>query len=276
VFDSLLLASSLYLEHQTGELAGMYNVALKPSYTIGTRDELVIADIPDWHNRADVYVLYGSALVDNGARRGPEFLEVRGTLSSLYTLYNSRDVLTFNTGPTFNFAYPLHHYASYVNPETNVPYANEENEKIDNEQLLGWNFNISVKYDKSRTSIDNVLYVLGNRIGPNLLAYQPAASVGVQHEIFLMGNVENPGLSLFVDMDFWFARKAHTAYFNSHDGLGATKRELFISYGTHYYLTKDTMLYLDVHGYNNLNRGSSATTPSDFRDGFLLGIEHRF
>jgi hypothetical protein len=279
MLDSLLVASNLFLEHHTGELAGMNNVILKPSYVLGTRLDLSFKSNPDWHNLIDVYGIYGTALVDGGTggkETGKEFLELRGDIASLYTLYNHEDVLTFNTGPTFSFAYPLHSYPSLVNPNTNTPYANEENEKQSREYLLGWDFNINVNYDKSASSIHNIIYLTGQRIGPNLLSYEPVVGLDIHHEIFLAGTVRDPKLSLFANMDFWFARKAGVGYLNSHDGLGATKRELLLSYGVQYYTAKKTRLYLEVHGYNNLNRGTSTTLPQGFRDGFILGIEQKF
>jgi hypothetical protein len=91
-----------------------------------------------------------------------------------------------------------------------------------------------------------------------------------------LGTQARPRLSFFANVQFWFARKAKARLFNSHDGIGATKRELYLSYGINYSISDKTAIYLESYGYNNLNRGSSTTDPKGFRDGAIVGIQHTF
>lgn len=277
MLDILSLVSTLYLENRTGQLAGMGNVILQPSYIVGTRNDLTFTAFPNWHNHVDLSAIYGSALIDRtAAATGQGLQEIRGKVSSLYTVYNSDDILTFNTGIYSLLAYPMHHYPPYINPAINAEYAAEENEALTKEALVGWDFNIDVNYDKSVSSLHNIVYFDGKRIGPNLLTYQPALGFDWHHEIFLLGTTVTPKLSLFADAQFWFAKKANVGLLNVHDGIGATKRELYLSYGVNYSITSKTAIYLESYGFNNLNRGRSATDPTGFRDGSVIGIRYTF
>jgi hypothetical protein len=65
-------------------------------------------------------------------------------------------------------------------------------------------------------------------------------------------------------------------YFNSHDGLGGTKREIDLSYGLGYDFTRDTNLTVMSYGYNNLNRGNSSAVPVGFKDGLSVTLSHNF
>lgn len=275
MLNFLTLISTLYLDHSTGELAGMNNVVLNPSFVLGSRNEVTLYQYPNWHNNVDIYAIYGSALAGREST-GQGFQELRGKVTSLYTFYNNDDILTFNTGLYGLFAHPFNHYLPYVDPTTNMEYAAEENEKISEESLVGWDFNFDVNYDKSASSFHNILYLSGKRIGPNLLAYQPVLGFDWRHEIFILGTQARPKLSFFANLQFWFARKAGAKYFNIHDGIGATKRELYLSYGINYFISNNTEIYVQSYGYNNLNRGSSTTNPKGFRDGAIFGIQHTF
>jgi hypothetical protein len=133
-----------------------------------------------------------------------------------------------------------------------------------------------VNYDKSSSSFHNIFYFYGKRIGPNILAYQPVLGFDWRHEIFILGTKARPSLSFFANLQFWFARKAMTKLLNTHDGIGATKRELYLSYGMNYFISRKTAVYVESYGYNNLNRGSSTTDPKGFRDGAMIGIQHTF
>jgi hypothetical protein len=275
VLDLLSLVSTLYLDHYTGELAGMSNVILRPSFVLGTRNEATFTKFPNWHNSVDLYAIYGSALAGRETT-GQAFQEVRGKVTSLYTFYDNDDILTFNTGLYSLLAHSLHNYSPYIDPATNTEYAAEENEKIGKEELFGWDFNFDVNYDKSASSFHNIFYFSGKRIGPNILAYQPVLGFDWRQEIFILGTKALPRLSFFANLQFWFARKASAKLFNSHDGIGVTKRELYLSYGVNYFVSEKTAIYAQSYGYNNLNRGSSTTDPNGFRDGAIVGIQHTF
>ena len=275
MLDFLTLISTLYLDHYTGELAGMNNVVLNPNFVLGSRSEVTLNQYPNWRNNVDLYAIYGRTLAGHETNE-QGFQELRGKVTSLYTFYNNDDILTFNTGLYGLFAHPFNHYSPLVNPTTNIEYAAEENEKISEESLIGWDFNFDVNYDKSASSFHNILYLSGKRIGPNLLAYQPVLGFDWRHEIFILGTQARPKLSLFANLQFWFARKAAAKFFNMHDGIGATKRELYLSYGVNYFISNNTEIFVQSYGYNNLNRGSSTTDPKGFRDGAIVGIQHTF
>jgi len=276
MLDMLSLVSMLYFERVNGEMAGLNNVVLKPQYELGTHNELTFNAIPKWHNDLDFYALYGKALIDGGDTTPNELLEVRGKITSLYTVYNDHDILTFNTGLYALLAYPTHNYPPYNDPSGNKEYAVEESEKIHKEDLFGLDFNFKIDYNKSASSFHNILYFSGERIAPNLLGYRPVLGFDWRYEMFFLGTKDHPKLSFFANTQFWFAKKANVKLFNSHDGVGATKRELYLNYGVNYFFSPKTTFYLETYAYNNLNRGSSETDPSGFRDGFDFGMTYKF
>ncbi len=275
MFDIITLLSTLYIDHYTGELAGLRNVILEPQYIVGMRNEIDLSAIPDWHTSVDLYGIYGSAKTGDG-NVGSEIQEIRGKITSLYTLYNKDDIFTLDTGLYSLFAHPLHHYLPYRDPDPNVEYAEDENERLASEFLVGWDISLATRYDKINSSLHNILFISGQKMAPNLLAYVPSLGFDWSNEIFLLGTVDQPKLSFVMDFKFWFARKADVKLFNSHDGIGGTKREFYLSYGINYWVGKKTELSLKSYGYNNLNRGDGVSSPKDFRDGAVLGIAYTF
>lgn len=276
LFRTKPVVSTVYFERNSGELAGMKNTILKPKYVLGTHNHIRFKALPDWHNSIDLRGYFGTVLSANEQMSEEGWQEIRGRIHSLYNLYNNSDVLFFNTGLYGLLAFPLHDDAPYVNPATNVAYAESEDKKLDREVLLGWDMNFDVKYDKSLSSFHNILYLTGKRVGPNLLAYRPALGFDWRHEVFFVGTKEQPKFSFFANIQFWFAKKADTSFFNTHDGIGGTKRELFLTYGFNYFFTEQTAGYIETYGYNNLNRGQSTTDPKGFRDGAVFGVRHTF
>jgi hypothetical protein len=276
MFDALSLVSMLYFERINGELAGMNNIILRPHYAFGVRNELTLAAAPKWHNSLDLYALHGNALYDGGKTTRSELLEVRAKLTSLYTFYNDNDVLTFNTGIYSLLAYPIHNYEPYADPSLNKEYSAEESERIRMEDLVGWDFNFKVNYNKSASSFHNIIYFYGERVAPNLLGYRPVLGFDWRCEMFFIGTASHPKLSFFANSQFWFAKKANTKILNTHDGIGATKREISINYGINYFITPHTTLHLESFAYNNLHRGESATDPTGFRDGYKFGVNYEF
>lgn len=272
----LSLTSILYFGRINGEMAGLNNIILQPEYELGIYNELTLTAFPKWHNDLDVYTLYGQTLIDGGKATGNELQEVRVNFSSLYTIYNDNSILTFNTGLYALLGYPMHNYPPYSDPSGNKEYAVEESEKIHKEDLVGLDFNFKMSYNKSASSFHNILYFAGNRVAPNLLGYRPVLGFDWRYEMFFLGTKIHPKLSFFANTQFWFAKKANVKLFNTHDGIGATKRELYLNYGLNYFITHDTALYLETYAYNNLNRGTSATNPTGFRDGYNLGIRYKF
>jgi hypothetical protein len=276
MLDALSLVSLLYFERVNGEIAGMNNIILRPTYSFGSQNELTLDKLPKWHNYLNLNGLYGRALYDGGKTTGNELLEVRAKWTSLYTIYNDNDVLTFNTGLYSLLAFPLHNYEPYDDPTLNKVYAAGENERLKREELFGWDFNFKVNYNKSASSFHNIFYFYGKRIAPNLLAYKPVLGFDWRCEMFFLGTNSHPRLSFFANTQFWFAKKADVGIVNTHDGLGATKREVYLNYGVSYYYKHHLTLYLETFAYNNLNRGSSATDPTGFRDGYKFGVKYKF
>ena len=109
MLNVIALLSTFYIDGYTGELAGMRNVLLQPQYAVGVRNEFDLNALPDLHTSIDVYGLYGEAKTGTGSVSS-EFQEVRGKITSLYTVYNQDDIFSVNTGLYSRFASPLHHY----------------------------------------------------------------------------------------------------------------------------------------------------------------------
>jgi hypothetical protein len=275
MLDLLSLATTMYLEYRTGNLAGIGNVVVEPQFVIGASNDFTFKALPNWHNSIDLRAIYGDALTGTGTT-GSSVQEIRGKVTSLYTLYKKDDIFSFNTGIYSLLAYSLHNYTPYQDPSTAVLYAAEENEVIDRETLVGWDFNFDIKDDKIASSFHNIIYFCGKKIAPNLLAYKPSLGFDWTNEVFLFGNNDRPRLSFYANIEFWFARKANVGFINLHDGIGGTKRELYLGYGLNLYYSKQTKFYLITYGYNNLNRGNSLSQPSGFRDGSVLGVSHMF
>jgi hypothetical protein len=273
--DIITLLTSLYIDRYSGELAGMRNVILEPQYIVGIRNEIDLNAIPDLHTSIDLYGIYGSAKTGTG-NVGDQIQEFRGKITSLYTFYNKDDIFTVNTGLYSLFAHPLHHYLPYRDPDPNVEYAEDENERLTSEFLLGWDINFATRYDKIASSLHNIIFFSGQKMAPNLLAYVPSLGFDWTNEMFLLGTEDRPRLSFDMNLKFWFARKADVKLFNTHDGIGGTKREFYLSYGINYWLGKQTEISLKTYGYNNLNRGDGISSPKGFKDGAVLSIEYTF
>ena len=275
MLDIFTLLSTLYIDHYTGELAGMRNVILEPQYVVGTRNEIDINSLPDWRTIIDIYGIYGGAKTGTGSVSS-EIQEIRGKITSLYTIYNKDNVFKVNTGLYSLFAHPLHHYLPYRDPDPNVEYAEDENERLASELLVGWDINFTTRYDKTASSLHNIVFFSGQKMAPNLLAYVPSLGFDWNNEIFLLGTEDQPKLSFEMNLKFWFAKKADVKLFNSHDGIGGTKREFYLDYGVNYWLGKQTELSLKTYGYNNLNRGDGVSNPKDFKDGAVFRISYTF
>jgi hypothetical protein len=275
MFSLITLLSAIYFDRYTGELAGMRNVILQPQYIVGMVNNLDLNSLPEWHNSIDLYGIYGSAKTGTGDTSS-QLQEVRGKITSLYTIYNQDDVFRVNTGLYSLFAHPLHHYLPYRDPDPNIEYAEDENERLSSELLLGLDLNFATRYDKIASSLHNIIFLGGQKMAPNLLAYIPSLGFDWTNEIFLWGTEKQPRLSIVMNMKFWLARKADVSFFNSHDGIGGTKREFYIDYGINYWFNKKLELSVKSYGYNNLNRGTGVSTPIDFKDGAVIDLRYNF
>lgn len=270
--DSNLLAA-IYAGFNTGQLAGMNNTILEPKFTLGTQISFTPTQLPEWENHANLYLIYGASQTGQGTT-GNALQELRGSVYSGYQFYNDKNISKAGVGLYSEFAAPFHRYAPYHPAQSQEGYAAEEGDITSRELLTGLDLKFSFKNDRLQSEFDNVAFLSGTRIGPNLETYTPLLGMRWHNDFFMLGNSDSPKLSLFTDINFYFARKANTAVLNAHDGLGGTKRELFLSYGLSYFWRPGTSLNLRSYGYNNLNRGSSATVPYGFRDGMMLSISH--
>ena len=253
----------------------MRNVILEPQYIAGMVNEFDLSALPKLHTSIDLYGIYGSAKTGTGDTTS-QLQEVRGKITSLYTIHNQDDVFWMNTGLYSIFAHPLHHYLPYRDPDPNVEYAEDENERLSSELLFGWDLNIATRYDKISSSLNNIIFLGGQKMAPNLLAYIPSLGFDWGNEIFFWGTEKQPRLSLEMNMKFWFAKKADVKFFNTHDGIGGTKREFYIDYGINYWVSKQLELSVKSYGYNNLNRGTGVSTPIDFKDGAVIDLRYTF
>ena len=274
---SLLLAAAatLYLNTQSGQLAGMNNTILDPRYSLGIRGDYTPHPYPDWSTRYDIYGIYGSVEAGNG-KFGPAWQEIRSTLDSSYEVYSKDKITRAGIGIYAETAIPMHAHMPYLAQNGENSYTAEEGEQLSRELAWGLNLKVAFSYDRLASEFDNVFFVNGSRVGANLMTYQPLLELKWNNTGYLIGDKEHPKLRMFSQMQFYFARKSGVAVFNTHDGLGGTKRELYIGYGLGYSPTDKVEITLQSYGYNNLNRGTSNTLPQGFRDGFIMGLNVGF
>jgi hypothetical protein len=256
-------------------MAGMQNVILKPRLVLGAEQDLRFSFAPRWNNHFDLNLIEGVAITGTG-RTKDQLQEIRGDWFSLYTLYDKDSALQFNAGLYGELAEPLHRYVPFLAPSAMNGYALEENERIDRQELLGTDFNLRLDYDRLHSDFHNVIYLYGKRLGPNVLAYKPIFGLDWRNRAALIGTAEHPKLDFHIELKFFFARKATGSLFNSHDGLGGTKREMDLNYGLAYHFDRQQEGFVEAYSYNNLNRGASTTQPQDFRDGFRVGYRYAF
>jgi len=267
---------SLYFNYSTGQLAGMNNTILKPKETIGTRFDVAFSSLPDLETHANIYGIYGTAQSSAGTSKSG-LQEIRGEVSSIYDFYNQNQRSKAGIGVYSEFAVPVRNNLSYGQAlPSSSEYSAEEGDRQKREFLYGVDLKIASQSERISSDLHNILFVGGTRIAPNLLTYKPLLGMMWHNDFYFLGNTRDPKLRFFTDVNMYFARKAGSAVFNSHDGIGGTKRELYISYGVGYSFNRQWELSLRSYGFNNLNRGNSAQTPTSFRDGFILSTEYKF
>jgi hypothetical protein len=266
----------VFAEFGSGQIAGMGNVVLTPKVSLGLQLDMALKRVPELDTRLRLAAIYGG--VDTGAGKlGSALRELRGEATSVYNFYDSDGIAKAGVGLYTEFAHPFHQYIPYLAmPSLAGSYSAEEDDITAHEFLVGADLKFSIQHDRLESSLQNILFLSGNRVAPNLLTYKPLLGFKWSNAFYLLGNRSHPKLSLLADMNFYFARKAGVTVFNTHDGLGGTKREVFFSYGLSYAYDPDTVFTLRTYGYNNLNRGNSSTIPISFRDGFSLELSHDF
>lgn len=270
-----------FVSFASGQIAGMGNVILNPTMSLGLSAEMSHSALPALETDFTVAGVYGKVQSTNAQTAldetsRPGLQEIRGRGHAIYRFYNDNDVAKAGVGLYVDFAHTFREKPRYVPQDPVSVYAAEENETIRNQFDTGIDFNFTIRDDRISSDLHNVLFTSGNRIGPNLLTYKPVLGFMWGNQFYLTGDVHRPGWVFLTDMEFYFARKAGVKLFNSHDGLGGTKREIYLSYGVAYNYNPDTVLTVRTYGYNNLNRGSSAMSPFGFKDGLSVTYERKF
>lgn len=267
----LVLATTLNLSLSSGQMAGQRNVILSPKEAVGLKVDLGLSAIKALEMQVQAQALAGK-VTSSDANHKSGLQEVH---SQAYAVYNfhSDDSARAGVGIYADLALPTHNHTP---PRVSLPdgqYADEESEISHRQALLGLDLKLSAESDRMRTDLHNILFFSGNRIAPNLVTYKPMLGFKWHNAYRFTGGKSEGGLSLITDVDFYFARKSGVSALNAHDGLGGTKREILLSYGFRYEFSPESAVSLRSYGYNNLNRGNSATTPTQFRDGFRLTYE---
>jgi hypothetical protein len=252
----------------------MNNTILHPKLTLDARTNIKLRSLPDLETKTDLYAIAGT--VNSAAGYSSMgFQEIRGSVDSVQNFYNEANISKAGAGLYVEFAMPLHQYEPYFQ-SASTDYAAEEGEPLSREFLTGLDLKLSLSHDRLESDFHNILFLSGNRIGPNLITYKPLLGFMWHSNFHIFGNIDRPKLSFFTDVNVYFAKKSATSTFNSHDGVGGTKREVYLSYGLAYSFNRDTSLSLWTYGYNNINRGDSTQVPSGFRDGFVMSLSHGF
>ena len=202
----------------------------------------------------------------------PQLQEIRGVGHLIYDFHDNGGIEKVGVGLYTEFARALHRSPRYIPPETDDAYAAEEGDITRSMLNTGLDLRLALKESRIKSTLHNVIFLSGSRIAPNLLTYKPMLGFMWSNEFAITGSIDHPGLSLLTDMDFYFARKAGVGYLNSHDGLGGTKRELDLRYGLVYSFSPKVRMTVQSYGFNNLNRGTSSTQPTGFKDGLRVGM----
>lgn len=268
---TLVLATTLSLSLSSGQMAGQRNVILSPKETVGLKIDVGLSSVKALEMQVQAQAVAGKVTSSDANRKSG----IQEFHTQTYAVYNfhTDDSSRAGVGLYADLALPTHNHTP---PHVSLPdgqYADEESEISHRQALLGLDLKLSAASDHMRTDLHNILFFSGNRVAPNLVTYKPMLGFKWHNAYLFTGDKATGGLSLITDVDFYFARKSGVSALNAHDGLGGTKREILLSYGFRYEFSPASALSLQSYGYNNLNRGNSATTPTQFRDGFRLTYE---
>lgn len=267
----------VYTELGAGQAVGLGNVILNPLLTVGSRATARSASFPNWSADGDLRMIYGKTESSDPVTlrkkaNKPRLQEIRGSGHLIYDFHDEGGIEKIGVGLYSEFARALHSFPRYIPPETDDAYAAEEGDITRSMLNTGLDLRLALKESRIKSTLHNVIFLSGSRIAPNLLTYKPMLGFMWSNEFAITGSIDRPGLSLLTDMDFYFARKAGVGYLNAHDGLGGTKRELDLRYGLAYSFSPKVRMTVQAYGYNNLNRGTSSTLPTGFKDGLRLGM----
>lgn len=271
----------VFLTLGAGQIAGLGNVILDPLVQPGVTLHLSDSRWPAWEADGSFRLIYGRTESTDPATLGtktskPALQEYRGQAHVIYNYERDGDAAKAGVGLYVDMARPIRSSPRYTPPEANDAYAAEEGEIAGTIFDTGLDFRFALHEQRVASVLDNVVFINGSRIAPNLLTYKPMLGFMWHNQFAITGSIGQPGWSFSTDVDFYFARKAGVRYFNGHDGLGGTKRELDLSYGVSYQFDAADALSVKSYGYNNLNRGSSSMVPVGFKDGLRVTMSHQF
>ncbi len=264
-----------------GQIAGLGNVILDPLVQTGVSVKLSHPAYPEWDADAKLALVYGRIestdpstsrqTISKGALQ-----EYRGQAHLIYNFHREGDIAKAGVGLYVDMDRSIRSFPRYIPRNSNTSYAAEEGEIAKSIFDVGVDFRFLLKQQLMSSEVHNVIFLSGSRIAPNLLTYKPMLGFMWSNTFSITGTTDQPGLSFLTDFDFYFARKAGVRYFNGHDGLGGTKRELDLALGLAYSMTPQTRLIVKSYGYNNLNRGASSTVPFGFKDGLGVTFLHAY
>ena len=272
---------SAFLTLGAGQIAGLGNVILDPLVQAGVSTSLVDTRLPGWEADGTLRLIYGRTESSdpttlNSQTSKPALQEYRGQAHVIYNYERDGDAAKAGIGLYVDMARPVHEFPRYTPPEANAAYSAEEGEVATTIFDTGLDFRFSLHQQRVASELHNVVFINGSRIAPNLLTYKPMLGFMWSNQFAITGSIDHPGWTFSTGVDFYFARKAGVRYFNGHDGIGGTKRELDLSYGVTYNFDDQSSLAIKSYGYNNLNRGSSSMVPVGFKDGLSVTLMHRF
>lgn len=271
----------VFLTLGAGQIAGLGNVILDPLVQPGVTLHLTDSRWPEWEADGTLRLIYGRTEstdpVTQGSRTSkPALQEYRGQAHVIYNYEREGDVAKAGVGLYVDMARPIRSSPRYTPPEANDAYAAEEGEIASTIFDTGLDFRFALHEHRVASVLDNVVFINGSRIAPNLLTYKPMLGFMWQNQFAITGAIGQPGWSFDTDVDFYFARKAGVRYVNGHDFIGGTKREIDLSYGLAYQFANHDVVSVKSYGYNNLNRGSSSMVPVGFKDGLRVTMSHPF
>jgi hypothetical protein len=121
--------------------------------------------------------------------------------------------------------------------------------------------------------IEVPIYATGTRQAPNGVYFDPLFAV---KQTFNIGLLPDKKLYLFIDTEFWAQRPGAGITNPSQGNLDFSKREFDVRPGLAWNYSGSWEARISAYAQNNLNRGTSQSSPSGFKDGVLLENRYYF
>jgi len=119
--------------------------------------------------------------------------------------------------------------------------------------------------------IDTPGYIAGNRMAPNGVPYDPFFGLNFDFNIGLLPHKQ---LYFFAENQFWTQKPGAGITNPSQGQFDFSKREYDLDLGLAWNYFSTLELRVEAYALNNLNRGTSLSSPYGFQDG--VGLENRF